>query len=252
MRFRPGFRSFVLGLSVSGFAAAQPAGSNLEAGGLAPPPAVESAPAEEPPNATEQELERAEREDSGRGLEFFWLNAEVGLAHLGLRTLSDGGLVRTGDVDTTYTGPIYGSALGLRMLVFTFGARFRLNDFSKARLWTLDGEAGMHVPLGVLEPYFTLGGGYTSLGAFEAAECAACDVSGLKVRGFNLRAAAGLDWYLGNTLSIGASLSGDVLFLSRPKLEAAELAGLDPAFYGKDGSSIGAGISFSAVVGLHF
>ena len=251
---RSRLRFLALGFSLSGFASAQPqgpaqpSGSNLEAGGLAPPPAVESAPSQDPPSATEQELDRAEREDSGRGLEFFWLNAEVGLAHLGLRTLSDGGLVRAEDVDTTYTGLMYGGGLGLRVLVFTFGARFRANDFATARLWTLDGEAGMHIPLGALEPHFALGGGYTSLGAFDVGR----DVSGLDVAGFNLRAAAGLDVYLSNTFSLGANLAGDFMFLSRPKVEAAELGSLDPTFYGEDGSSIGAGLTLSAVVGLHF
>ena len=252
----------VLALLLSGVAHAQthdaaqsgpaPApGSNLEAGGLAPPEAVQSTEQEAPPSETEQELDRADREDSGRGLEFFWLNAEVGIAHLGLSTLSDDALVG-GPIDSTYTGVLYGGGIGLRLLVFTAGARFRLNNFEKGQIWSLNGEGGMHIPLGALEPYFTLGAGYTSVGAFEGGACGDCDLSAVDVKGFNLRAAAGLDLYLSNTFSVGGNLSGDFTFLSRSAVPAADLGTLDPTLYGKEGSGIGAGVAFSAVVGLHF
>jgi len=227
-------RSLVFGLSLSSLASAQ--------GELAPPPAVESEPVEAPPTATEQELDRAEREDSGRGLEFFWLNAEGGISHLGLHTLSAKDLVD--ESRTTHTGFVYGGGLGLRMLVWTVGARFRMNQFSKAQFWTLDGEVGMHIPIGALEPYFSVGGGYVS-GALDG-------VKGVNVTGFNVRPAAGLDYYFSNTLALGANLSGDLLFLSRPKVAPEDLGTLDPAVYGKDGSGIGAGVTFTAVVGLHF
>lgn len=241
-------------LSCSGaFAQTQgaPPGTGLESGGLAPPPAIESTPAEGPPSATEQELDRAEREDSGRGLEFFWINAEVGVTHLGLQTLSGDALVDPDVTDTTHTGVLYGGGLGLRLLVFTVGARFRFANFSEARIWSIDGEGGMHIPLGSLEPYFTLRAGYTR-GSFDVGDCGGCETSALDVKGFNVRPAVGLDVYLSNMLSIGGNLSGDFLFLSRSAVPASELGTLDPAVYGKDGSGIGAGVTLSAVVGLHF
>ena len=119
-----------------------------------------------------------------------------------------------------------------------------MNQFSKAKLWTLGGEVGMHIPMGSLEPYFSVGGGYTS-GAFDGVE-------GVSASGFNLRPLAGLDYYVSNTLSLGGTLSGDILFLNRPKVAVADLGALDPAIYGEDGSGIGAGVTFTAVVGLHF
>src|SRR5690606_42135559 len=57
-----------------------PPPSNLEAGGLRPPEAVDSTePAEQPPGEAqvETELDKADSEDTGRGLEFVWLNGEV-------------------------------------------------------------------------------------------------------------------------------------------------------------------------------
>jgi hypothetical protein len=234
-----------------GQAAAQPsAPSNLESGGLRPPDAVDSsqttAPAQDA-NAPEKELEKADQEDSGRGLEWVWLNAEVGGEHLGLQTFKADSLVDPQRVKTTQTGLVLGAGLGVRLLVFTAGVRFRLGNFSEWRLWTLNAEGGLRIPLGSLEPYVTIGAGYASLGSFSTDAPAS---SKADVKGFNARVGAGLDYYLSNTFSVGANLSGDFLFLSRKAQSSA--SGDEAAVYGKDGSSIGAGATLTAVAGLHF
>jgi hypothetical protein len=232
-----------------------PAGpSNLEAGGLRPPEAVDSAqpppaPADQP--SPEKELEEADQEDSGRGLEWVWLNAEIGTQHLGLQTFKANDLVDAQLVKTTQTGLLYGVGVGVRLLVFTAGARFRLGSFGDWQLWTLDAEGGLRVPIGSLEPYFTLGAGYASLGSFSTTAPAS---SKADVKGFNARLGAGLDYYLSNTFSVGANFTGDVLFLSRAKVAeaSASASGNEAAIYAKDGSSIGAGATLTVVVGLHF
>jgi hypothetical protein len=235
--------------------------SGLSAGGLAPPPAVEAQP-ENTPTATEQDLQRADREDSGRGLEFVWLNAEAGYEYLGLQTFHANQLVDASLVKSTQGGLLVGAGAGVRLIFLTAGARFRLGTFSAWQLWTLDAELGMRIPLGALEPYFTFAGGYASLGSFDA-KSALNDVgvggSGLNVRGFNLRGGIGLDYYLAKSLSVGGNLSGDLLFLSRPKVSSASAqAGADPnaqaaaKVYAADGSAIGGALALTAVVGLHF
>jgi len=81
-------------------AAPPPAQSNLEAGGLRPPDAVDStaeAPAEGAESSPEKELAKADEEDSGRGLEWIWLNAEVGGRKL---TITHGQLERVLDFNT--------------------------------------------------------------------------------------------------------------------------------------------------------
>lgn len=231
------------------------AADDLSSGGLAPPPAIEATqPESYDATATERELEQADRRDAGRGLEFVWFNAEGGVQYLGLETLRGNELVDARTVSTTQVGPVVGVGAGVRLIVFTFGGRFRLADFEEWRLWTLDAEAGMRIPLGSLEPYFTLAGGYASLGSF--AEHRALDDSDVQIRGFNLRAAAGLDYYIGNAFSIGANLSGDVLFLSRGALDESDFPadgeGSLSEVYAEDGSGIGAGVTFTAVAGLHF
>lgn len=234
--------------------AATPAPSNLESGGLRPPEAIDGAEptATEPSQASpEKELEQADREDAGRGLEWVWLNAEIGAQHLGLQTISSDQLVDSQLVKTTQTGLTYGAGVGVRILVFTVGARFRLGSFSDWQLWTLGLEGGFHVPIGKLEPYFTLGAGYASLGGFSTDAAVA---SKADVKGVNARLGAGFDYYLSNTFSLGTNLTGDMYFLSRSKVAGAA-ASPNPSeatVYGKDGSSIGAGLTLTAVVGLHF
>jgi len=232
-----------------------PAGqSNLEAGGLRPPDAVDGTQQTPPDGGAEQpekELEKADKEDSGRGLEWVWLNAEVGTEHLGLETLKANSLVDPKLAKTTQTGLLFGAGAGVRLLVFTAGVRFRLGSFSAWQLWTLDAEGGFHIPLGRLEPYFTLGAGYASLGSFSTSDATA---SAAKAKGFNARLGAGLDYYLSNTFSVGANFTGDLLFLSRSAVSGAGAStmGNEAAVYAKDGSSIGAGATLTAVVGLHF
>jgi len=238
------------------FADDAPAGSNLQAGGLKPPEAVQTDTTPTGPAQTEAQLDRADKEDSGRGLEFVALNAEVGPEVLGLRTLKDKGLVDGTLIDSTGTGLMVGAGLGVRMLAYTLGARFRFGNFSDWQMWTLGAEGGFHIPLGNLEPYASLGVGYASLGAFDKAKSG---LSPNNAHGFYVRPAVGVDYYLSNTFSIGGNLSGDVLFLSRSGAGAVPLpSDADPglfaanALYAKDGSSIGLGGTLSLVLGLHF
>lgn len=244
-------------LSVTALGFAQepaPAQTNLEAGGLRPPDAVDTTSPPPPPDAAqspEKELEKADQEDSGRGLEWVWLNAEIGGEHLGLTTLKSKQLLDPKLVKTSQTGLVYGAGVGVRILVFTAGVRFRLGSFSEWQLWTLNAEGGLRIPLGSLEPYFTVGAGYASLGSFSTSAPAS---SKADVKGFNARLGAGLDYYLSNTFSVGANFTGDLLFLSRSAVAGAatSTSGDEAAIYAKDGSSIGAGATLTAVAGLHF
>ena len=238
-------------LSVSTvFAQGAQAGSNLQAGGLKPPDAVASDPSIATPSSqTDALLDRADKEDSGRGLEFVSLNAEVGPQYLGLHTFKANHLVTGSDVKSKGAGMVYGAGLGVRYLAFTLGARFRFGNFSDWQLWTLGAEAGLHIPLGRLEPYFTLGAGYASLGGFAKN----LPVVPANAHGLDLRAALGLDYYLTNSFSVGGNVSGDFLYLARSGSAATPLpAGATPSIYAQDGSGIGAGATLTAVLGLHF
>lgn len=231
-------------------------GNDLNSGGLAPPAPVEAAPPPAAPTQTEQTLTRADREDSGRGLEFAWLNAEIGGQHVGLQALHEDKLVDGELVKSSGTGLAFGAGAGVRLIFLTFGARFRFGNFESWQLWTLNAEAGWRIPLGELEPYFTFGGGYASLGGFDKNSRLAAegfDPKSLAAHGFDIRGSAGLDYFIGHTLSVGANLSGDLLFLSRSKVEVPQDSASPAAdVYAQDGSGIGAAGTLMAVVGLHF
>lgn len=230
-------------------------GSGLESGGLAPP-----SPMEQPPESaqTEEQLAEAEEEDKGRGLEFFYLDVEGGFEHLGLETFKADKL---GVQTTKQTGWMVGAGLGLRVIFLTIGPRFRLASFSDYQLWTLNGELGLHIPLGNLEPYFTLGGGYASLGSFSAGNIGAgLNSKDVQITGYNIRAGGGLDYYVTPVFSVGASVSWELLGLARPGVDPNKLsgsgqagaAGAQAALYAADGSSLGSAFTGSIVLGLHF
>lgn len=217
-----------------------PAGSpsTLSAGGLAPPPAIETAPqpsAEPGANAqpgapssaaTEAELERADREDAGRGLEFVWLNAEAGFTYI------DTGSALP-DLRSKKAGFVTGAGIGARLVFVTLGARFRYAPMPNYTFWSLGLEGGVHAPLGALEPYVTLGAGYASFGSFAGPAASA------KVNGFDARLGAGLDYYFTPMFSLGVNASGDLLLLQTS-------AG------GSSSHSTGGAFSATAVAGLHF
>ncbi|HEY5956589.1 MAG TPA: hypothetical protein VIV60_08555 [Polyangiaceae bacterium] len=280
-RTAPRLFAALLTLTLPGYCYAQAAqpdpygnssSSGLQAGGLAPP-GVGSSPntTSYDPNAasTEQKLREADEKDSGRGLEFVWLNAELGYQVVGLQTFSKNNLVDASFSNTHQSGLVLGAGLGLRLLFLTIGPRFRLGNFSAWQMWSADLEAGLHLPLGRVEPYFTGGFGYTSIGAFDAKNTAVdLNGAGVNIRGWDARLGFGLDVYVTNVVTIGANLTGDGLFLKRVKRDAApKVSCANPlactateqdaqqkldAVYKNDGTSIGGAMTATAVVGLHF
>lgn len=201
------------------------------------------------PNRTEVDLQKADREDSGRGLEFVWLNGEIGIGHFGLGTFKHDNLAAPNS-DTQQTGLVVGGGAGVRLVFWTVGARFRYAAFSDWKLWTLGLEGGLHMPLGALEPYATVGVGYASVGSFSGEGRVTPGPSDeFSAKGLDARLGLGLDYYLTNMFSVGLNVTGDMLVLSRSAIS-------DPAFagtpYASDGSSIGAGVTATFVGGLHF
>jgi hypothetical protein len=241
-----------------------PTGNGLEAGGLTPPTTNgEDAATVQ----TEQKLDDADKQDSGRGLEFFYMNGELGFESLGLDTLHANNLVNAASVHTAQTGFLYGAGLGLRLLFLTIGPRFRMGMFGDYNLWTLGGELGLRIPIGRVEPYLMLGAGYASLSGLNTGELNGVNSSNVAVRGFDVRAGGGVDVYVTPVFSVGVNLTGDVLVLSRPGVGIQTIqnatSGSAPQtpqqaqqreaqLYAVDGSSIGLGFTGTVVLGLHF
>jgi hypothetical protein len=232
-----------------------PASPPLQTGGLTPP-SSSSAPR---PGETEtyQQLQRAEREDAGRGLEFVWLAAETGYEYLSLDALQSSSLLDGRVLAPSGSALLLGAGAGVRVIFLTFGARVRLARQSAWDLWTFNGEVGLHLPLGEIEPSFTLSAGYATLGSFTATSApAGFEPERIDIGGFNARLGAALDWYVNPLLSLGAHGSMELLVLSRSRVTQPEavLSAVPAlgALYGRDGSGVGLGASIAAVVGLHF
>ena len=234
------------------------------------PPAAAPADPNAPPNpnapppqksAQESDLDRSKKEDSGLGLEWVWLNADVGMSYIDMKSFSESQLALT---DTSKTGLMYGFGAGVRLLFLTIGARVR--NYSEFNLWQIDGEIGLHLfRILRIDPYLAFRGGYDTVGTLTQSvntATAPSVQSDATVHGWNVGAAFGLDFYLTSLISIGAEASGDVLFLKRPPADLPASAKSLPQaqqdeikaqpLYQNSGSSVGFGGGLSAHLGIHF
>jgi len=236
---------------------------SMQAGGLAPPPPMDAPPSGPPPSsATTLQLEEAKKKDSGRGLEFFYLNVEGGYEHVGLSTFSvNEEELTAGLIASSSSGGVVGGGLGLRLLFLTVGARARAGFFQDWQLFSVGGEVGFRIPIGNLDPHFDLGGGYAGLGNMAGALQGAPDA--VSIRGFYARVGGGLDYYITPAVSIGANVSWELLGLTRPGVSAEDIEQIqstsgstrDPEqvrlMLAADGSSFGSALAITGVLGLH-
>jgi hypothetical protein len=127
-------------------------------------------------------------------------------------------------------GPAVDVGLGFRLVFLTLGVRGRVASFQDQspertvgnwQVWTLDAELGFRAMLRRAEPYLTFAGGYASFGGLD--DAVAGLRKGLDVSGLNLRAGAGLDYYLSPHFSVGAHVDAEVLALSRRGVAVADL-----------------------------
>ena len=118
---------------------------------------------------------------------------------------------------------------------------------------------GIRIPLQRFEPYFTLAGGYATLGGLSSAVNGLN--SGLGVNGADVRIGVGLDYFVEPWFSVGAHLTGEILALSRPGVplkdltEAKRIGSIDDAkarLLQASGTSVGSVSTIAAVVGFHF
>lgn len=227
----------------------------FQAGGLAPPGDTHRPPSAPPPSSTvtstEQDLDKAEEKDSGRGLQWLYFDVEGGVQYVGLETFSSDGLTYAKTTGSSAVGPMFGGGLGIQLLFVTIGGRARMGVFKDWNIASFGGELGFRFPIGSVEPYFDLGGGYAMLAGLKT------DTWGgdTKIHGGYVRAGLGLDYYVTSTFSVGGHVSGDVMILSRDGLKGASISDLTPdaqTVASKDGTSVGGALNGTVVLGLHF
>ncbi|HEX2733145.1 MAG TPA: hypothetical protein VHM70_16155 [Polyangiaceae bacterium] len=211
---------------------------------LAPPP-----PPTPAANQTTQELEASEREDSGRRLQFVWLNPEVGFQWASLGGLSNSKLVE-GTANPRSSGLVVGGGAGVRLLYLTLGARFRYGLLADYHLWSLALEGALKIPYGKTEPYVFVNAGYGQAGGFHGGggnEVTKVNTSSVQMGGITAALGVGLDYFVTPVFSVGPRLEAQALFLSR-----AATKGTGSSFYDDKGSGIGIATSGMLVLGLHF
>ncbi|HEY8075003.1 MAG TPA: hypothetical protein VIF62_12855 [Labilithrix sp.] len=216
--------------------------------------------------ATQEDLNKSEKEDSGRSFELFWIDSTLGASYINMTGLNDSTLKLE---KSSAAGPAFDLGLGVRFVVLVLGARLKYNILSAFNMWQLDGQIGLKFPISKLDVLIAGHGGYSFVGSLGDAP-QATDTStptnkdDVKVRGFNAGLDFGIDYYLSSLFSIGAGGNVDFLFLNRPALPLpAAVASLpdsnpqkqavvnDP-LYKQSGSSVGFGFGGGLRLGLHF
>ncbi|MBI4705558.1 MAG: hypothetical protein HY744_31070 [Deltaproteobacteria bacterium] len=228
---------------------AQPYGQPVTAGGLEAPPPLPPSQTQRPPTETERKLDEAKKEDSERGLTWFWIEAEGGYQYVSLETFEadvpadvpdecisspidpkTGQLkpqcaevsIGAGFKESSASGGFVGLGAGLRLVYFTLGPRFRVGFYPEYHLYSIGGELGVRIPIGRIEPYVNLGAGYSAIG--NLSDAIYDRVGGVQVSGFDARIGAGLDLYIVPAISVGAAISWEFLVLTRPGVDPTKVS----------------------------
>jgi hypothetical protein len=232
-----------------------------EAGGLTAPPPLEDdqLKEEKPKTETEKKLGEADEKDAGRPIQWFYAEVEGGFQHVGLETFEvDENQLTAGFVQSTASGGFVGTSIGAKLFSFvTLGPRFRIGFFPDFQMFSIGGEVGLRIPIGMFEPAFSLGAGYTALGSFSDAVGGVDDA--ISIRGADVRVAGGLDIFVTDFFAVGFGASWEFLALFRPGVDIGSLnmqqqQELDEAqeqALAAEGSGFGSAINLLARVGLH-
>jgi hypothetical protein len=148
-------------------------------------------------------------------------------------------------------------ALGARLAWFTIGPRFRVGFFEDFQMFSIGGDLGMRFPIGIVEPFFNLGAGYTALGNFS--EGLGDVASQIAIRGIDARVHAGVDFFVTKIFAIGVGASWELLVLTRPGVDLTALSDQGQsleeqqrATLAAEGSGYGSAFNVGARLGLHF
>lgn len=246
--------------------------SSAGAQALEPPPAYPSSPPPAYPSgetsasgdATSNPAisNREESKDSGLGLEWVYLNADLGGAFASMDSFNSTTL---GLQKTSAGGPAYGAAVGVRLFFFSLGVRARDLQLSGiGDLWELSGEAAFHTRIGHVDPYFGVRGGYNFVGSLNKSTVSVAtgdNPSSVSIHGFDVGPMVGIDFYLAKYVSIGIDAELQFLFLQRPKValpaglsesDVASLPAQEQQLYNESGNSAGFAFVPTVHLGIHF
>jgi hypothetical protein len=208
-----------------------------------------------PPNAEPKTTVAGQKEtvvvpaEHEKRSDFLFLEGETGAQYVGLETLSVKRdviptLARREDI-----GAFVGAMAGAKLIFLSVGPHLRWGHFTDWDLWTLDLDVGFHAPLGSVEPFIRLGGGYARLvRAFDRLN----DSRGLTTHGYHLALTVGADVFFANSFTLGGRVSGDLFALHRAGVDLNASDGLVNDYLKYDAASAGLGMTGALALGLHF
>jgi len=252
-------------------------------------PAPEPAPTETaPPPATttsESPPPEEEKKSGDLGLEWVWINADVGYSFADLGSLSSHSL---GITTTSSSGADFGLGAGVRLFGLTLGVRARDLPLSVGNVVELDGELGFHSS-GNFQIFFGLRGGYLFSGNLSASAVGNAVGNGgtppnVTLHGGNLGFMLGGDYYFNHYVSLGIDANPEFMFIQRPPVPLPQIPSLPSGvtcpsnipqeqtqicapyasatasynqlkanpLYKESGSSIGVGFVAAIQLGVHF
>lgn len=183
-----------------------------------------------------------------KGLDLLFLETETGAAWVGLQTLHVKRDVVPTSTRSQDVGGIFGLSGGVKLLFLSIGPHARFGTFQDWDMWTFDLDVGFHAPLGLVEPYFRLGGGYARLSrAFDKVR----NGGSLHSDGYNLTLALGVDYFVAPYLTLGGKVGGELIGLHRAGVNLDSQDGLVNDYLKYDGAAVGLAMSGSLSLGLH-
>ncbi len=198
--------------------------------------------------------------EESRLRELFWINGEFGGSYVNMRQFSAENL---GITKAEGGGVMFGIGAGLRIVFLSLGAKLRFHQLPDAfNMIQANGELLFKIPISSVDVLLGLHGGYAGVGSIgEVFGASRADPANVDVSGFNVGLDLGFDYFINNYFSLGLGVTGDFLFMQRPK------SGLPPGFdqltpevqaeyqnsdvYRYDGKSLGFGVAGALRIGLH-
>jgi len=210
--------------------------------------------------------EKKEKDEEGSRLsELFWVNGELGVSYANMRTFS---VENLGITNADGAGFMAGIGAGLRIVFVSLGARLRWHRITDFALVQANGELLFKIPISKVDILIGAHGGYSGVGSLNdlfssgaGSQAAEALTSNVSVKGWNAGLDLGFDYFINNYFSLGLGLTGDFLYLQRPKSALPpEFDALPPEtqqeylnsdVYRFDGSSAGFGVAGALRIGFH-
>jgi hypothetical protein len=178
-------------------------------------------------NSTVQKLDESQKySDSGRALQFFYIEPSVGVGFTTIGSVIPNTTVITVNgtstpVDLTHYrsgfGPVVEIGAGVEFIVFQAGLRYRRTMIGNYAANQLGGEVMYQWGSGKWWPHLGASLGYAWISDWNNDFCAqlSAGCNNLSVNGISVGVRGGVQYFVTKELELGANLTGDAMFLHR-------------------------------------